>query len=386
VTPGRFPSVDLSFLRQRDVLVRIGAVTLAFALVGVAYALFAPRSYKSQMTVVPATTSRSTGIASLLGGELGGMSGLGGIGVGGADLGRIAAVLQSTSVADAVIERSGLKQRTGVKLQEAARDLFWGMCDVKIVPKSSTLVVACEDGDPAFAQSLLATLGEVGNQAFRRVTSSSASEEVRYLERRTAELTAAADEAARRMKEFQEKHQIVDLDSQARAVVSSAAVLHGQLINKRMELDYTREFASSDDPGTRQLESQLSVVEESLRDLEQPRKAGRGAAGGAGVGDGGGMFPAALSVPKLRAEFEKLARDRRVAEATVVLSYDRLEAARAAEARDVSTFQVLDPPTLPTRKSRPRGLVSVVTAAALGFTLSLLVELWRARKRVQAGA
>ncbi len=96
------------------------------------------------------------------------------------------------------------------------------------------------------------------------------------------------------------------------------------------------------------------------------------------------MFPAALSVPRLRAEFEKLYRDRKVAEATLVLSLDRLESARASEARDVSTFQVLDSPTLPTRKARPRGSVVLVGAGALGFTLAMLLELWRSRKRAAA--
>jgi hypothetical protein len=61
------------------------------------------------------------------------------------------------------------------------------------------------------------------------------------------------------------------------------------------------------------------------------------------------MFPAALQVPKLRAEFEKLYSDRRVAEATLVFALERLEGARASEARNVSTFLVLDPLPFPPR-------------------------------------
>ena len=61
-----------------------------------------------------------------------------------------------------------------------------------------------------------------------------------------AELRRQADEAAARMREFQEKHQIVDLDSQARAVVTSVAAVNAQRIAKQMELDYARTFSSAD--------------------------------------------------------------------------------------------------------------------------------------------
>lgn len=89
------------------------------------------------------------------------------------------------------------------------------------------------------------------------------------------------------------------------------------------------------------------------------------------------MFPGTLEVPALRAEYEKLYRDRRVAEATLIFALDRLEGARASEARDVSTFQVLDPPTVPTRKSRPRTSLAVLLGAAVGLLAALAWEGWR---------
>ena len=193
------------------------------------------------------------------------------------------------------------------------------------------------------------------------------------MERRVAELRGQADETAARMREFQERHQIVDLDTQAKAVVSSVAMLNSQRIAKQMELDYARGFTSRDEAGTKHLEAQLSVVDEQLRDLEDPQDQARRKA------KGSGLFPAALAVPKLRSEYEKLYRDRKVAEATLVFALDRLEGARAAEARDVSTFQVLDPSTLPTRKSRPRGVETMLISVALGLAVGVAFEWWRAR-------
>ena len=95
-----------------------------------------------------------------------------------------------------------------------------------------------------------------------------------------------------------------------------------------------------------------------------------------------GLFPKALEVPKLRAEYERLLRDRKVAEMTLLYSLERLEAAKATEARDVSTFQVLDAPVVSTRHRRPRLATAVVGWSLTGLLVGLAVA-WRSRPREQ---
>jgi tyrosine-protein kinase Etk/Wzc len=386
--PGTHPSFVSAIVRDRPAQKRVAAVVVAAAAGGLLYGLVAPKWYRSSLTVVPAAPQKSSGISSLLGGELGGLAaGLGVSATGSADVARIAAVLQSAAVADAVIAKFELRSRYDVEHPESAREALGQHCEVRTLQKPGAVQVSCEDHDPKVAQAITAYFAEVGNTAFRRVGASSASEEVRFLERRVVDLRREADEVAGRVREFQEKHQIVDLEGQARAMVSSVAALNSQRIAKRMELEYASKFSSPEEPGVRQLESQLSVVDEQLRDLEIPRDASAGAHDRP-PGDrdrGAGMFPAALAVPRLRAEGEKLFRDRRVAEASLVFALDRLEGAKAAEARDVSTLVVLDPATLPTRKSRPVIREMVLAGAALGFALGIAWQWWAWRRRDGAG-
>jgi tyrosine-protein kinase Etk/Wzc len=357
--------MDVSFLKSRKVQARIAAGTLALAVGGLLYGLLAPKWYRSAIAVVPAASQKSSGIASLLGGELGGLaSGFGLSAAGSADVARIAAVLQSAAVSDAVIQKFDLRSRYGAKYQENAREVLWAHCDIRTLTKPGLVQLSCEDKDPKFAQEMLTFFADFGNQAFRRVSTGSASEEVRFLERRIAELRRDADEASGRIREFQEKYQIVDLENQAKAVVSSVATLNSQRIAKQMELDYAKGFSSADEAGMRQLESQLLVVNEQLRDLEGPHVGSR-SNGARTVG--------------VR-EYEKLYRDRKVAEATLLFGLDRLEGAKAAEARDVSTFVVLDPATLPTRKARPAIRETALAGAVLGLLLSLAMEWWKSRR------
>ncbi len=372
-------SFDLSFLRDRRAQKRIVAVAAVCALAGILYALLAPKWYRSTLAVVPAKSQKGGGLSSVLGGELGGLAaGLGGSMGEGADVQRIAAVLQSIAVTDAVIAKFDLKKRYDAKYQETTREELWSHCDVKPLPKPGLVQLSCEDKDPRFVQQVLEFFADYGNQIFRRVGVSSASEQVRFLEKHVGELRAQADETAARMREFQEKYQIVDLDTQTKAVVGAMASLNSQRISKQIELEYARTFSSGDEATTRQLESQLSVVDQKLRAMEEERPAAPLASPRAtSRRASNGMFPAALTVPKLRAEFETLFRDRKVSEATLVFALERLESAKADEARDTSTFLVLDPPALPTRHSRPMRLVTVLAAMLLGFIGAVVFEWWR---------
>jgi uncharacterized protein involved in exopolysaccharide biosynthesis len=380
--------IGLTFLRDRAALRRIAAITVLVSAAGAVYAFLAPKWYRSELVVVPGKAQKSGGLSGLLGGELGGLaagfeSSLGA----GADSARIAAVLRSNAVSDAVVDRFDLMTRYEAKYRETAREILWQHCTVKPVPKPNLVELSCEDKDPRFVQELLAYFAEHGNIVFRRVNVSSATEEVKFLEKRVADLRQQADASATRMREFQEQHQIVDLDSQAKALVTAVASLHGQRINRQMELDYAQSFSAPGEASSQQIRSQIAVMDDMLRDLEAPRVAVRsGGAQGEPSRKGAGMFPPAQAVPRLKAEFEQLYRDRKVAEATLLFALERLEGAKANEARDVSTFQVLGPPPLPTRKARPSRLLIIAIAGALGLGGSVGLEWWKAAGRPSLGA
>jgi tyrosine-protein kinase Etk/Wzc len=365
--------IDLSFLRSRTSQRRMAAVWSGCVALGLAYALLAPKWYVSGLSVVPARPSKTSGISSLLGGELGGLAAGLDAGSGStADPARIAAVLQSNAVADAVIEKFGLMARYRTNYIEDAREALWRHCAVKPVPKPSVVQVSCEDKDPAIAKEMLTFLVQRGNEVFRSVSGGSASEEARFLEARVAQLRTQADLASDRMREFQETHGIIDLDTQARSVVSALAGLQGQRINKQLELEYAQTFSAADESSIRQLESQLALVTEKLRSLESVEAAPARPAGKKAPPPG--VFPKALEVPQLRSDFEKLYRDRRVAEASLIVALERLENARANEARDVSTFLIMDPANLPTKHARPMRSLVVALSGILGLLIALTVE------------
>src|SRR5882762_1701693 len=293
---------------------RIGATTCAGLLLAIVYVLAAPNWYQSTLTVVPATQSKGVSLGAQLAGSLGADLP---IDLGNnADVERIAAVFQSTSVTDAVINKFDLRDRYDRKYIEHARNDLWSHCNTRIDRKARLVALTCEDKNTKFVKTMLEFFGDYGNQVFRRVSTTSASEEVHFLEQRVADMRREADDSARRLRDFEEHYKVVDLDSQSKAVVSAMASLRSQEISKDLQLAYLNSFSARDESTAVQLRQQLAVMNAKFKALEEPPPGDRpesrtGPANGTAGQKGGNIFPPALAVPGLRFELEQLLRDRK---------------------------------------------------------------------------
>src|SRR2546430_8199043 len=223
----------LAYLRTRRL--ELGLPVLVTGAIAVAYVALTPDWYQSTLTVVPTKPSKPA-LAALGAGDLLSSAGLDLGGGGLADVDRVGAVLQSTSVSDAVIHKFDLLQRYRERYVEHARKELWNHCAVRVTVKGSLASLTCEDKDPRFVQQMLQYFYEVGNENFRRVSRSSASEEVEFLTGRVEQLRTESDAAARALREFEQKHKLIDLETQSNAVVSGIAALHNQRVSKELEL------------------------------------------------------------------------------------------------------------------------------------------------------
>jgi capsule polysaccharide export protein KpsE/RkpR len=202
---------------------------------------------------------------------------------------------------------------------------------------------------------------------FRRVTASSAREERQFLERRVAESKKDLDLTSQQLRDFEEKNRIIDLPEQSKAVVSAMATLQGEVMTKQLQLSYVNSFSANDEATTDQLRQQLAVMETKMRSLETVEPDSKAAASTRDRRSS--LFPAALSVPKLRFELMELYRQQKIQETVFFLLTQRHEMAKVNEARDTSTFQIIDHAVVPMKKSRPHRSVIVLA----GFAASLAV-------------
>lgn len=345
-------------------------VVLLTSLLGAAAAFAhyktSPRWYEASILIVPKESAM--GMAASRFGDLPMDLGIGSA-LSYSDAERIAAILQSRSVTDAVIEKFDLRKRYEVDKIEKARKQLWSLCSTTVDKKPNLVSLTCEDRDPTTVRDMAEYFGQAGDAGFRRIASSSATEQRKFLAMRTEEARHELDTASEALRRFQESHKIIDLPEQGKAVVSAMAGLEGDLISKRIQLSYMNGFASEDEASAAQLRQQMEIVKKELRGLEESRgAAGRDSAPRTSAG----VFPAAMEMPALRAELEKLYREQKIRETVFLMLTERHEALKVEEAKDLASFVVFDHAAEPTHRIRPR-LRIVPIGFVAGFVLGLLL-------------
>lgn len=373
-----------------------GWKTVAYASViglalGIIYALLSPKWYAAEVTVIPSSGSKGNGFLPGAAAALGVTDLPLDIGGAGSELDHIVAIFHSYSVTDVVIAKHGLMARYRAHYIEDAREVVWRHCGTKVDKKSNLATLVCEDKVPAEAQAMVRDFAEAANQVAHRVSASSAGDERRFLETRVSQARADLDIASVKLREFQEQHKIVSLPDQAKAVVAAMASLRAEMLDKQMQLAFVDGFSSSDESTSGGLRRQVGIIQSKLKALEEaraPAKPAESAPGQPGkratAESRSGIFPQAMDIPVLEYQLAQLMREQKLQETLFGLLTQRFEMARVSEARDTSTFQILDSPTLPTRKTRPRRQLVAAGGLLVGAFLGLVVAFaqWRKRDRV----
>ena len=174
----------------------------------------------------------------------------------------------------------------------------------------------------------------------------------------------------------------LDLPEQSKAVISAMASIKGGLISKQIELSYLSGFSGRGESNVVQLQQQIAVMDGKLHQMEEAHAA-EPAGSAAGSAN---FFPSAMNVPQLRFELEQLMREQKIQETVFGLMTQRFEMARVDEARDTSSFQILDSPTLPTFRSHPRRRQIAMAGVGIGLALGaawILLPLWWRRRVVK---
>jgi len=85
------------------------------------------------------------------------------------------------------------------------------------------------------------------------------------------------------------------------------------------------------------------------------------------------LILAVNDIPELGKKYLFLQRDIEVQKTIYQLLMQQYEQAKIQEAKDSPTIQVLDPPSLAQKRTKPKRAIIVITSAIVSFFLSLLI-------------
>jgi uncharacterized protein involved in exopolysaccharide biosynthesis len=171
------------------------------------------------------------------------------------------------------------------------------------------------------------------------------------------EQLAAAEES---MRKTQQSTGVLQIDSQARALIESTAILRAQVVAKEVQIQGMRSFATEDNPDLVLAKQQLSALQSQLEHLAgSQHDTGSDIVLSKGRVTGAGM------------EYLRRYRDLKYNETVYELLTKELEIAKLDEAREGEIVQVVDTAIPPDKKSSPHRTLIVIGMTVLAFFVAV---------------
>ncbi|MFL6307026.1 MAG: GumC family protein [Candidatus Sulfotelmatobacter sp.] len=355
-----FLDITVLLVRHKRFIVRfvLGAAALAIIL-----ALVLPVRYEAEIVLLP--PAQNSSIASALLGQLGNLGSLGSLSSM-AGLGMktptemYVSLLKSRTVEDSTIQRFGLMKEYRQKRISDTRKEFERRTNVTAGAKDGLIRITIEDKDAKHAAEL--ANGYV--EEFRKLSASLAITEAArrrlFFEQQMRDAKDKLTEAEEAMRKTQQATGVLQIDSQARALIESSAVLRAQVVAKQVQIQGMRSFATEDNPDLVLAKQQLAALQTQLEQMAGSQKdtgsdivLSKGRVTGAGL------------------EYLRRFRDLKYNETVFELLAKELEIAKLDEAREGEIVQIVDPAVPPDKKSSPHRTVIVLGMTILSFFVAV---------------
>jgi uncharacterized protein involved in exopolysaccharide biosynthesis len=357
--PNSLPLLVQVALRQRRL---IWSASLAVALLGALVALLLPNRYTATVVILPAQQGGSNSAAMLAQlGNLGALASMGGgLGIKNPNDLQVA-LLKSQTVEDAMAARFQLQALYRTRYLSTTRKHWERETAIDNGLKDGLIRLSVTDGNPHRA----AQLANGWVEEYRRLTATlaitEASQRRLFFER---ELTGARDDLTRAedsLKATEQRTGVLEIDSQSRAMIASAAVLRAQVAAKQVEIRAMHEFAAGQNPDLVRAEQELDGMESQLASMNADSEHSEGN----------------LAMPKGRItqdglDYVRALREMKYREAIYELLTRQVEVARVDEARQGALVQVVDPALVPDRPSSAYRVWIFAVALLCALPLALL--------------
>jgi uncharacterized protein involved in exopolysaccharide biosynthesis len=357
-------------------------VVAGFTIVALVLALVLPVRFTAKITVMP--PQQNSSIGSALGSQLANLGGLASLAEGTLGLKTpnemYVSMLHSQQVEDAMIDRYGLMREYHCDYLSQARKVFERRFDVEASGKDNLIHISVSDKDPRRAAEMANGYVEQFRKLSQGLAITEASQRRLFFEQ---QLVAAKDklgDAEEALKMTEQKTGMLQLDSQARALIESAAMLRAQIEAKEVQIQMMRTYAGDQNANLVEAEQGLAGLRAQLAKL-----------GGSEDDDTAGLIQPKNAVTQGGLEYVRKYRDVKYYETIFEVLARQFELAKLDEAKEGALIQVVDPAIVPDRKSfPPRTLIvaiGVVAGLLTGISLALIqVSLVRLRQDPEAAA
>lgn len=340
----------------RPIAIAVGTT----AVLAVVITLLIPNRYTSTARILPPAQAQSTAsmiFNQLAGGAAGSLASLAG-----KDLGikspndLYIGMLKSDTVENAIADKFHLESVYDIERRSSVRKKLEDCTDIRS-GKDGIISISVEDRDPQRATDIANQYVAELQSLSRRLAVTEASQRSLFLQEQLENAKNALVEAEVALKQTQQDTGVLDLESQAKAMLEAVASVRGQIVAKEVELRATQSFATEYNSTYVVLQRELAALRAQLAKLESQEQGGKG-----------NTVIATAKLPTAGLEYVRRMREVKYREIIFGLLLQQYETAKMDEAGEGAVIQVLDVASLPDRKSSPKRTL-LVLLATLGSAL-----------------
>jgi uncharacterized protein involved in exopolysaccharide biosynthesis len=351
-------------------------VTASFAILSIVVSFVLPVRYTASVTLLP--PPQSSTVSSQLAAQLSSLSSIVQMAGGGSSLLKnpndmYVAMLKSRTVEDAMVNRFGLMQEYHKKYLSDARKAFARRADVDGSGKDGLIHIAVEDRDPNRAAAMANGYVDQFRELSQKLAITEAQQRRLFFENQWKQANQNLADAEEALKETEQKTGLIELDSQARALIESAAALRAQITFKEVQIQGMQTYATGENAQLIEAAQELAGLRTQLAKL-----------GGSGDNPGGIIVPKGqMTVAGM--EYVRRLRDVKYYETIFEILARQFELAKLDEAREGAIIQVVDPAIPPDHRSFPKRWLIVVCATAAGFMIGVVLGFLQAAYQRMTG-
>lgn len=346
-------------------------VTAVFALLSIIISLLLPVRYTATVTILPPQqhTSMATALAAQLG-NLGGLGGLAALAGGGLSLKNpndmYVAMLKGQTVEDAMIKHFSLMQEYHKKYLSDARKRFEHYTDVDGSGKDGLIHISVEDSNPQRAAALANGYVDQFRDLSQHLAITESGQRALFYKQQLDQARNNLANAEEAMVKTEQKTGLIQVDSQARALIATAASLNAQIAAKEMQIQGMQTYATGQNAQLLQAERELDSLRVQLSKL----------AGTQDLSNGGIIVPKG-QVPTASLEYVRALRDVKYYDTIFTLLAQQYELAKLDEAKEGALIQVVDPAIPPDKRSFPKRALIILCGTFLGLLVGVFYAFWQ---------
>jgi tyrosine-protein kinase Etk/Wzc len=267
-------------------------------------------------------------------------------------------VLESRTIADAIINRFGLRSVYRDKYLERARKHLARRTTIR-AGKDTLIHIKVDDRDPQRAAALANAYVEELSARNTTVALTEASQRRVFFEEQLAKEKALLAIAEDSLKDTQQFTGLVEPTGQAEALIRSASQLHAEILNRQAELAGMRTYVADENPRLQIVSHELAALRAELATLEK----GEHLSGTPEVPVG--------KLPQAALAYLRKYRDVKYHEGLYEALAKQYEAARLDEAKAAPLIQVIDTAVIPEKRSWPPRTLLILGTVLLSIVLTI---------------